>query len=69
MNIENLIAAKKAERRNAGLHIHVEFENREPFDRYPRDEAQRDEIVAAFEAMIGIPDEAGAIVKSVSTVQ
>lgn len=68
MNIEALIAAKKTERANNGLHIRVEFENRVPYDRYPSTIQQRDYLVEQLRSRIGKRDRAGDVITAVSVL-
>ena len=53
MNIEALIAAKKAERAAKGFAFRVTFDNRAPFNGYYADKATFDEQYARAVASIG----------------
>lgn len=53
MNIEALIAAKKAERIAKGFAFRITFDNREPFNGYYVDKATFDENYAIAVASIG----------------
>lgn len=61
MNIEALIAAKKASRAANGLHVRLTFVGnvREPFNYFAKDAAARDEYLAKVRPLIGAEDKTG----------
>lgn len=65
MTIEQLIAAKTAERTANGLGMEITFEGRNPFRGYAKDKAQHAAWMEKNTAKIGTIDECGHKVISV----
>ena len=65
MTIEQLIAAKTAERTANGLGMEITFEGRAPFRAYAKDKAQHAAWVEKATAEIGTIDQTGHKVISV----
>ncbi len=66
MTVEQLIAAKMAERADKGFHLVVKYDNRCSFNYYASTKEIFDAKFAKFVSMIGKTDAAGSTILAVS---